>query len=167
MGVSDTPVDQIRAKTGKCPHCRLELEVQSHAGIEGAVCPECHGVWLPAPALKNAIRLYAADHGVALETVSLLEGPAHQSALPCPQCASSSLQVITLRGVEVEKCVSCGGLFLDGGDRAVIAERVMRAAATWDLANQEFLRVQRQRLSFELTLARALRSDLYRGTGLF
>jgi len=139
-----------------CPHCLVELKVLTHSGINWAGCPWCEGVWLSAPDLVKALRLHAADQGVALETIALLEGVAQPSALPCPQCPASNLQVITLRGVEVEKCVSCRGVFLGRGEGEAIAQRLVFASATWEPAHQELLRTLRKRLSFEQALRAAL-----------
>ena len=147
----------------QCPHCRVDLKVLTHSGINWSGCPKCEGVWLAAPDLVKALRLYAADQGVALETIALLEGAARPSALHCPQCPASTLQVITLRGVEVEKCVSCRGVFLNRGEGEVIAQRLVFASATWEPAHQELLQTLRKRLSFEQTLRAALNSEYRRG----
>jgi Zn-finger nucleic acid-binding protein len=143
----------------QCPHCRVELKVLTHSGINWAGCPKCEGVWLAAPDVIKALRLYAADQGVALETIALLEGVAQASALPCPQCPASTLQVITLRGVEVEKCSSCRGVFLDRGEGEAIAQRLAFSSATWGPAHQELMRTLRKRLSFEQTLRATLNSE--------
>lgn len=88
--------------------------------------------------LASAIRSYAADHGVALKTIALLEGPARPNGMRCPEC-SSSLQSIALRGVDVETCPSCRGVFLNRDESESIAKRVMLSAATWEPAHQELL----------------------------
>jgi Zn-finger nucleic acid-binding protein len=147
---------------GQCPHCRVDLAVLTHSGINWAGCPKCQGVWLAGPDVAKALRLYAADQGVALETIALLEGVAQPSALPCPQCPASTLQVITLRGVEVEKCVSCRGVFLDRGEGEAIAKRVVFSEATWKPAHQELMRTVRKRLSLEQTLRATLSSEYRR-----
>ena len=146
----------IHMVLNRCPHCRVDLKVLTHSGITWAGCPKCEGVWLSAPDVVKALRLYAADQGVALETIALLEGVAQPSALLCPQCPASMLHVITLRGVEVEKCVSCRGVFLGRGEGEVIAQRLVFAEATWKPAHQELVRTLRKRLSFEQALMAAM-----------
>ena len=143
--------EPVRLKIAECPRCRVELETLTHAGIKGAGCPKCEGVWLGAADLVSAIRFFATDKGVALKTIALLEGPTRASALRCPEC-SVSLQSIALRGVDVEKCPSCRGVFLDSGESEAIAKRVMFSAATWEPAHQELLqtlRLIRERLAQE------------------
>jgi Zn-finger nucleic acid-binding protein len=140
--VPDSDFESLESKIAKCPRCGVELGTLAHADIKGAGCPKCEGVWLSAVDLSAAIRLYAADHGVALEAIALLEGPAAPTALPCPDC-SFSLQIIALRGVDVEQCPSCRGVFLDGGEIEAIANRVTQASTTWEPARQEFLKTVR------------------------
>ncbi|HWL38945.1 MAG TPA: zf-TFIIB domain-containing protein [Gemmatimonadaceae bacterium] len=144
-----TEPEEVRASgTRKCPRCRVPLEVMAHEGFKGATCPKCEGIWLGADDLLSALRHYATDKGVALKTVALLETPAKPSGLRCPQCPSE-LQVIALRAIEVEKCPSCRGVFLDRGESEAIAERVMLAKATWEPAHHELMRIVRERLMIE------------------
>lgn len=149
--MSDPDSDPFRLKLAKCPHCSVELEPLTESSIKGAGCPKCEGVWLRRADLASAIRSYAADHGVALKTIALLEGPARPNGLRCPEC-SSSLQSIALRGVDVETCPACRGVFLDRGESESIAKRVMLSAATWEPAHQELLQTLhliRERLAEE------------------
>jgi Zn-finger nucleic acid-binding protein len=148
---SDQDSNPFLLNVAECPRCRVELEILTHAGIKSAGCPKCGGVWLSAADLTTAIRSYAADHGAALKTIALMEGPTRPSALRCPECFSS-LQSIALRGVEAERCPSCRGVFLDPGESETIAKRVIVSSTTWEPAHQEFvqtLRVLRERLARE------------------
>ena len=142
------PGEDRASDKGKCPRCRVFLEVITHEGFKGGGCPKCAGIWLGANDLVNALRFYAANKGVALKTIALLEAPARPSALRCPQC-SSALQSIALRAVEVEKCPSCRGVFLDHGESEAIAERVMLAKATWEPAHQELMLAVFERMANE------------------
>lgn len=92
--------------------------------------------------LERAVRLFAAEQGVVLKTLALLEGPARDTTLPCPQC-STTLQRLTLRGVEVERCARCQGVFLDAGEGRTLAQRTVLASAEWDQAYQTLLRTVR------------------------
>jgi len=125
-----------------CPRCGHDLDTRSTGGISAAICGRCAGAWLPKDDLERAVRLVAAEQGIALKTLALLEGPARDTTLPCPQC-STMLQRLTLRGVEIERCAVCQGVFLDAGEVRTLAQRVVLASADWDRAYQTLLRTVR------------------------
>jgi Zn-finger nucleic acid-binding protein len=148
---SDQDSEPFLPKVTECPRCHLELKILTHAGVKSACCPKCEGVWLSAADLTTAIRSYAESQGAALKTLALMEGPTRPSTLRCPEC-SSSLQSLALRGVDVERCPSCRGVFLDRGESETIAKRAIFSATTWEPAHQEFvqsLRLLRERLERE------------------
>ena len=125
-----------------CPRCTTEFDVRTHADITAAICARCGGAWLLAGDLERAIRLFAAEQGIVLKTLALLEGPTHVTNLPCPQCATA-LQTLTMRGVEVERCPSCCGVFLDSGEGRMLAQRTILASAECDRSYDALLRTIR------------------------
>ena len=125
-----------------CPRCGNELDTRSTAGIAAAICGRCAGACLHKDDLERAVRLFATEQGIVLKTLTLLEGPARDTTLPCPQC-STLLQRLTLRGVEVERCAVCQGVFLDAGEGRALAQRAVLAAGEWDRAYQTLLRTVR------------------------
>jgi len=126
-----------------CPRCSTELDARSSAGITAAICARCAGAWLRGEDLERAIRLVAAEQGIVLKTLALLEGPARPTTLACPECATA-LETLTMRGVEVERCVACRGVFLDAGEGRTLAQRAVRAATDWDRSYQALLRTIRE-----------------------
>jgi len=128
----------------RCPRCAVEMTVVEDGGLRAHRCPECEGMWLPGENLAAAIRLEAAEQGVHIATVSLLEGPAVPCDRPCPTCASP-MNRLTMRGVEVERCPSCHGVFLDYGEGALITRRVVQSSKEWGPAYATLQRLLRQR----------------------
>jgi Zn-finger nucleic acid-binding protein len=124
----------------KCPRCGTVLDARTHAGITAAICPQCGGGWLSTADLERAIRAVASEQGVVLRTLALLEGASHPTTLTCPQCAATLLEQLTLRGVEVERCSACRGVFLDPGEGRALAQRVIMGSAAWDQSYQALLR---------------------------
>jgi Zn-finger nucleic acid-binding protein len=124
----------------KCPRCATELDVRSHAGVTAAVCKQCGGAWISAADLDRALRAVAAEQGVVVKTLTLLEGPSRETDIPCPQCAPTRLRTITLRGVEVERCPACRALFLDRGEGRTLARRTVVGAVEWDRSYEALLR---------------------------
>jgi Zn-finger nucleic acid-binding protein len=128
----------------KCPRCRAVLEPRAHAGITAAICPQCGGAWLRAGDLERAVKMLAAEQRIVLKTIALLAGPVRATTLPCPHC-TTSLESLTLRGVAVERCPGCHGIFLDAGEGGAIAQRVLAASGDWDEAYDTLLRTIRAR----------------------
>ncbi|MEM7158737.1 MAG: zf-TFIIB domain-containing protein [Myxococcota bacterium] len=58
------------------------------------------------------------DHGELTETERSELKTAHW--MRCPKCGMS-LDEITFRGVKVDKCFSCGGVYLDDGELEQLA----------------------------------------------
>jgi len=47
----------------------------------------------------------------------------NKADIKCPKCAD--IMIITeIEGIEVEKCIGCKGIFLDGGEIDKIRERI-------------------------------------------
>jgi len=107
-------------------------------------CPLCEGVWIADTDLLEAIRLEAREHGVDLRTIGLLDGVPQPTDFPCPACGAH-LGRLTLRGVEVERCPDCRGVFLEYGEGRRITKRVMRASAEWGPAHAALQRLMRER----------------------
>ena len=87
-------------------------EVLTRQGILIDVCPQCHGVWLDAGELNFFVR-DKTKRQVLTKNLKDLKNPT-KIAPKCPKC-QSEMQ----RGgfspffFQVEKCLSCHGLFLD------------------------------------------------------
>jgi Zn-finger nucleic acid-binding protein len=109
-----------------CPRCHIALSPQQQGDITLESCERCHGQWLEPEDLKAII-----EGTVLLET-----GPAVRTGIdltdvqedaPCPRCAVA-MQPFNYAGdsgVILDKCPSCGSLWLDDGD----LERVLAAVA--------------------------------------
>ena len=126
-----------------CPRCGTKLDVRSQADITAAVCTQCGGVWLSPDDLQRALRTFATEQGVVLKTLALLEGASRETNIPCPRCAPTRLQTLTLRGVEVERCPDCRALFLDRGEGRTLAQRTTVGSVEWDRSYQALLRTIR------------------------
>ncbi len=51
-------LEKIRERMSKtaCPHCKQFLVAKTEAGVHMHVCPEGHGAWLDAAALKAVLK---------------------------------------------------------------------------------------------------------------
>ena len=97
----------------KCPSCTNML-LESKMGIYRIFsCENCHGIWVAGTQIKQMLR----DNGIppsmnALPVVGE-GGLVHQSNRQCSSCANVELGVYSVKGVEVDICKQCNGVFFD------------------------------------------------------
>jgi len=83
-------------------------------------CPECCGVWLDSGELEMM------EKGAGLEKAAIMQ-QARKELLHdserlatvvgfCPKCEKTKLHQVKKRGVEMDVCSHCGGIFFDEGE---------------------------------------------------
>lgn len=126
-----------------CPRCKVPLSVEEHGDIVMERCQSCGGYWMEPDNLKailDLIRLPVSGSlprtGVDLTEVS--------TDAACPRCgvAMEPFNYAGDSGVILDKCRSCGGLWLDKGD----LERVLAVVS----ASQQDLERDEKRFSADL-----------------
>lgn len=126
-----------------CPSCRTSLRVFRTGGVELDACPGCRGLWFDGGELgpivtPRAIRDLLASArgrpgrckgcGRRLENVSAC--PDCKAAAPaCPECGLAPLSLGTVRGVELDVCPRCSGIWLDQGELVQLAGEQGRVAS--------------------------------------
>lgn len=110
-----------------CPRCGMSLEVltlptdRDDVEIDG--CRGCRGVWIDGVELEQVVPALAhvaeQDRG----------GPWGGQTLPsCPRCQGKDTTVFHFRGIWVDHCRACHGVWLDGHEHQGLWERVRTAA---------------------------------------
>ena len=96
-----------------CPQNGEALAIRDAEGHVGHCCATCRGVWLPKPFLASIglERKFVAERFAAL----LAEQPPLPSGLPCP-AACGVMQWGEIKGIELEWCPACGGVWFDRGE---------------------------------------------------
>ena len=140
----------------KCPKCRGSLVADDTAEISQSLCGTCGALWLQRSALEAMLRHEAAQRGTELANLALVEGAPRPTGFNCPTGDGHVLDVVTLRGVPVESCASCGGLLLDPSEPDVILERVLSAAKAWAPAYQEMMHLVTKRNTAEINRIRTI-----------
>lgn len=111
-----------------CIRCGGTLKKGTKDGVLVDLCPKCGGLWLDAGELEALERKEHKDRAELLQQARKeLADDARQILTVvgmCPKCQAGRLRQIVKRGVELDYCPYCEGLFLD--DREL--ERVMKAA---------------------------------------
>ncbi len=106
----------------RCPRDRQLLEFRRVQDVGLEVCPSCAGVFLDRGELE---RLLPGFHAADLRAVSR-RGQVRAGKLSCPACRRP---MVPMRygpiktAFELDKCLTCGGLWLDAGE----LERMLEA----------------------------------------
>jgi Zn-finger nucleic acid-binding protein len=100
-----------------CPRCTVALEWKQCKGTGVNCCPECQGLWLDHSALNMARQAGEADLPEDSGTLHVSK----VSAISCPN-DGAGLHTFTHRGVEVDACLECKGLWLDKGEWEKLAK---------------------------------------------
>jgi Zn-finger nucleic acid-binding protein/uncharacterized protein YxjI len=101
------------------------------AKVEVDGCPTCGGVWLDQGELQRLARepgaLVQVDRTFLPVAQAAQEVPSHQ----CPRCEKplSPVEFDAFRGIRLDKCKACGGVFLDHGEPTAISERLAQGPA--------------------------------------
>lgn len=96
----------------KCTRCS-DVDLDEELGTLGeAVCGDCSGRFMPA-SISNA--LLEKETGLNVEQLRELASQFSGPTLPCPGC-SKAMSPVTLKGANVDHCLSCGGLWLDASE---------------------------------------------------
>jgi Zn-finger nucleic acid-binding protein len=99
------------------------MEKRRARGVLLDFCPPCHGIWLDGGELE-ALRAGRARHSEELAEQEQAENEREESRAVtvlglCPRC-QRELMVMTVGGVEVDRCQGCGGMYFDQGELPAI-----------------------------------------------
>ncbi len=99
-----------------CPGCRSPLKPQKVGKVEVDQCPACAGLWLDRHELKALAKMRSLP-GWLLEPVSIVpDRPlVPEGERRCPRC-EALLQVADNKGVRIDLCRSCEGVYFDRGE---------------------------------------------------
>lgn len=113
-------------RSSSCPRCRVALVPQPDASF----CPECGGTFVPANQVQE--KVLADALAATAQVVAAAAGPADAAAttpvLTCPACGCA-MRALVVVAVEVDRCGSCGGVWLDAGESLCLPEPA--DAGTW------------------------------------
>ena len=100
-----------------CPRCPHLVLTPGHGVIDEDVCGGCGGRFLSGQVSDRFVVFeLGIERDVLREIASLFSGP----RLPCPGC-QGLMRSLRLRGVPVDLCLSCGGLWLDAGELVALS----------------------------------------------
>lgn len=99
-----------------CPRCIEKMEETTSKGIITHTCFYCNGTWINSDSLKIILenennRLLKTDLKKSFESLKVTNKDRH-----CPECKNQQLFQIIVRGVELDMCSECIGVFFDEGE---------------------------------------------------
>jgi len=102
------------------------MERRRERGVLVDFCPPCRGIWLDGGELEalRTGRVRPAEELSAQEQAET-EHEASRAVTVlglCPRC-QRELRVVTVGGVEVDRCQGCGGMYFDQGELQAILRR--------------------------------------------
>jgi Zn-finger nucleic acid-binding protein len=109
-----------------CPGCGDSLTERTYSGVTIDECVTCQGLWLD----HEELEAISAMKTVPRRLLVIHETSPHQArpegTRPCPHCAKI-LNVIPIKGVQVDVCPDCRGIFLDQGELNALLDSADRS----------------------------------------
>jgi hypothetical protein len=113
----------------KCARCH-DPELTVAGALSSMACPRCGGGFIPEDGTSRVLDELSHTTAQLRELAAVFGG----TRLPCPAC-KSKMSPLQLRGVTLDVCFGCGGLWVDKGDlEAVSSGRYQMPAPTQPLA---------------------------------
>lgn len=99
-----------------CPACDHQMTCTQDIGVEYDECLNCLGLWLDKGELQQLARAWRIPNRLIHARPRNLSSPLRpEGTRSCPRCAQV-MSVMTVRGVRLDFCADCQGLFLDHGE---------------------------------------------------
>jgi Zn-finger nucleic acid-binding protein len=125
-----------------CPVCTAGLRRISYEGVEIHTCDGCGGEFVGPAQIAHIVNVrekcFAAEPGAAPRPSFGMPDNAPARQLSCPGCAANMVRInyAADTGVIVDRCSSCGGLWLDASE----LERIQEVLDRWQDAAPRRLR---------------------------
>jgi Zn-finger nucleic acid-binding protein len=105
----------------RCPDDAQPLRVLTDGPVPFATCGQCAGLWFEWPAIERA---HSAAAAIPSESRRVQAAPRPRAnPRQCPECRSP-LQAIVAEGIEIDRCPSCRGVWLDPGEYDAVRVRL-------------------------------------------
>ncbi|MGC4114549.1 MAG: phospholipid scramblase-related protein [Myxococcales bacterium] len=110
----------------RCPACSALLFRRVFSSVEVDGCPACGGIWLDKGELQSLARDSAALRAMERTFVPGSQANKPERTNLCPRCQAplTQFEFDAFRGIRLDRCKTCGGLFMEQGKAGKIAERL-------------------------------------------
>ena len=121
----------------ECHRCWVEMDKEEidvfGPNIIIDVCPKCEGMWLD----KNELNKLLKDRKLSNYLTKHI-GTKSRSPMVCPKCGMT-MDIEKADDIEVDVCLSCGGVWLDKGELEELKEKSAQGYEGDELAKEEEL----------------------------
>lgn len=113
----------------KCPACKNPLREKSAGEMTLDMCyGGCGGIWFDATELERvSARAATTLHSIWNVPTSNVKLTAPRRCPRCPDLILERKWFSDLKGVEIDQCAKCGGIWLDAGEFSRIYEEIKGA----------------------------------------
>ena len=104
--------------TNNCPHCQLEMKIETIHKTKVEHCPSCDGLCLN----KGELDSLTDEMEGSVEYSTITDHHNHQDGQPnisCPHCHTKlmrKVEFLAMAEVILDRCDSCGTMWLDKGE---------------------------------------------------
>ena len=121
----------------KCPNCKHDLRSIEYEGLQIETCDGCAGEWIDWGELGKIVRIREARFDAkgrrAIAESTTITGIVLENVdrdLTCPKCGGTTDPVNYGgdTGIIIDRCTSCRGLWVDGGE----LERIQMIVEGWE-----------------------------------
>jgi len=98
-----------------CPDDGLALVESLVSGAQVHLCGYCKGAWLPESGVRAVFERLPGDDARWDRLYERVQREGRESRLACVDCGGRLL-TIAHRGIEIDVCGACGGIWFDGGE---------------------------------------------------
>ena len=103
-----------------CPKCNVGMSLTNVNGIGTNICNSCEGVWLDSITLRTLLNIEEKAPSLTQIEESFKRSSEANSQLKCKSCLDQKLYQVEVRGVELDFCSNCKGLFFDKGELKLV-----------------------------------------------
>ena len=97
-----------------CSNCWGALSASDSAGVQTYTCANCEAIWIPQKTISILMKMEQSD--VSLKDIHSKLQASDVSDRACPKCIDQKLKILTIKGIELDICQHCMGVFLDPGE---------------------------------------------------
>lgn len=109
----------------ECSNCKERMSNKEITGFSINSCIYCNGIWIGGAELKNLLSIESGAPSISKIRKYCDTQSAISDKRKCPSCINTALHIVTVRGVELDYCTNCDGVFFDDNEiKQILTETI-------------------------------------------